>query len=187
MWALLLHPERALATSSFPQEPLLVAAAPHQHSGCWVPPWHSPPGLPSVLFFTRFQLFWQVFCKAHSGGFALHPGCFDQSCLQSSFQPLVNVRYYLPESLLLNLDKSRGKRKSPIKGKALKPPAGAATADEEGLDTMSGPLTARAAPSPLDYCLMCKGFHPNVRPECRNTRAGAVPLVSQLGRVCASL
>lgn len=88
---------------------------------------------------------------------------------------LVNVRYYLPESLLLNLDKSRGKRKSPIKGKALKPPAGAATADGEGLDTMSGPLTAKAAPGPLVYCLICKGFHPNMRPEHRNIRPGTVP------------
>lgn len=87
---------------------------------------------------------------------------------------LVNVRDYLPESLLLNLDKSRGKRKSPIKGKALKPPAGAATADAEGLDTMSGPLTARAAPSPLVYYPICKGFHPNVRPECRTGSSRAV-------------
>lgn len=100
---------------------------------------------------------------------------------------LVNVRYYLPESLLLNLDKSRGKRKSPTKGKALKPAAGAATADAEGLDTVSGPLTARAAPSPLVYCLICKGFHPNVRPECRNTTPGTVPQVSQLGRVCLAV
>lgn len=166
-----------------------MAAAPHQHFGCWsrVPPWHSPPGLPNVLFFYQESIvsasvLQSTFRRVCSPSWA---ALINLVCKAVS-SALVNVRYYLPESLLLNLDKSRGKkkkRKSPTKGKALKPPAGAATADTEGLDTVSGPLTARAAPSPLVYCLICKGFHPNMRPEWRNIRAGTVPQVSQLGRV----
>lgn len=58
--------------------PLFVAAVPsHQLSGCWsqVPsPAAAPPPLPNKLFFTRSQLFWQVFCKLHYGGFAISPG-----------------------------------------------------------------------------------------------------------------
>lgn len=119
---LLLHPKGVLATSSYPQKPLPMAAAPHQHSGCWsrVPPWHSPPGLPGVSFFYQesvvlASVLQSTFRRVCSPSWA---ALINLVC-EAVSSALVNVRYYPPESLLLNLDKSRGKKKKALQKERL--------------------------------------------------------------------
>lgn len=62
------EPDLALGHRCTPQSPAFRLLEPGPSLAA------APPALPDELFFTRSQLFWQVFCKLHYRGFAISPG-----------------------------------------------------------------------------------------------------------------
>lgn len=99
--------------------PLLITSFPAAGAGAPTSAAPPPRGCPASYFLPGVNCFGKRFAN-----------CIRRVCWQSRAalinlvceavsSALVNVCYYLPESPLQNLNKSRGKRKCPMKGNAL--------------------------------------------------------------------